>query len=251
MILEIYNAGRAAFFKFIKALPAEKLAPMLNNMHTIIQTRQSTEKQKSESITKLNTLPSDLQRHIASFSDAKSYFRLSLGNRLLYLALHRTITLTEITVPNVIPTFDLGKYTLLRKLNLSCHQIRRLQKGQNLDRITHLCLNASDWTYTGEVSVNIIFELIRKCVALTSLSIYYPMNIRVTGFGFDMPPQIRCLSIYKTPHQVKKTLLQLYSEQLVEINIHCAYQPLSLDSWVQFSNLTTLRLFEFQTVNNQ
>ncbi|MCP4987476.1 MAG: hypothetical protein GY928_15895 [Colwellia sp.] len=107
-----------------------------------------------------------------------------------------------------------------------------------MDRITHLCLNASDWTYTGEISVHIIFEFIRKCVALTSLSINYPMNIP-GFFGFNMP------------HQVKKTLLQLYSEQLVEINIHCAYQALSLDSWVQFSNLTTLRLFEFQTVNNQ
>ncbi|MCP4985357.1 MAG: hypothetical protein GY928_04590, partial [Colwellia sp.] len=29
LILGIYNAGSAAFFKFIKALPAEKLAPML------------------------------------------------------------------------------------------------------------------------------------------------------------------------------------------------------------------------------
>ncbi len=245
----IHKQGSHAFFVVLSALPPTILQPLMHNIRKIIQKRESQQEEKKQCQKSLDILPSDIKRHIASFSDAQSYFRLSVGNRGMYLALLRTITLIQIEVPYVI-SLDLAKYTKLRKLNLGYNQISTLKIGKNLQQITHLHLNSSEWTYSSNISIYTIFDFIRKCKELTHLSIYFPMNIPIVSFAYGMPSHIRSISIFKTPLKIKQTLLRMYAQQLVEITVYCAHQSLSLGETHFFHELKTLRFYEMQIENN-
>ncbi|MCP4990167.1 MAG: hypothetical protein GY928_30245, partial [Colwellia sp.] len=79
LLFGIYKQGSHAFFVVLSALPPTILQPLMNNIRKIIQKRESKQKIKKQCQKSLDILPSDIKRHIASFSDAQSYFRLSVG----------------------------------------------------------------------------------------------------------------------------------------------------------------------------